>query len=300
MRWSAMLCGFLAVIAPVPVEAAEKKPCKLVRYSEVPITTLSDGRFTVPVVAEGRKLDFLVDTGGAVATLKGGEAFNMGVRTMRTANYLEGTVGTKLTEYVVLKQFSLAGMQGHDLAAYIDTRMPVGADGSLAPDMLKHFDIDMDLMRGKFGLFSPDHCPGQVVYWTKTGYVALPMDLVSDGHIQVRVTIDGKKFNAILDTGARTSLISLSAAKALGITERSPDLKPNTDNDARYKSYEYPFKILDFDGVTVTKPHLLVVSDNVLPGTRIDLLLGIGILRRLHLFISYSEEKLYITPAGAN
>ena len=300
MRWSTLLCGLLALAASVPAQAAEKKPCKLVRYSEVPITTLSDGRFTVPVLAEGRKLNFLVDTGGAVATLKDTEAYNMGVRTMHTANYLEGTVGTKLTDYTVFKQFSLAGIQGHDLAAYIDSRMPVGADGSLAPDMLKHFDIDMDLMRGKFGLFSPDHCPGQVVYWTKTGFVALPMDLVSDGHIQVRVTIDGKKFDAILDTGARTSLISLSAAKALGITERSPDLKPNMDSEARYKSFEYPFKTLDFDGVTVTKPHLLVVSDNVLPGTRIDLLLGIGILRRLHLFISYSEEKLYITPAGAD
>lgn len=298
MRSSVLLCGFIAAIASAPGYAAEKMPCKLVRFSEVPITTLQDGRFTVPVIADGRKLNFLVDTGGSVATLNGREAFNMGLTPLRSKSYLEGVAGAKLTDYVVFKNFSLAGMQGHDLMAYTSS-MSRGADGSLAPDMLKHFDVDVDFFRGKLGLFSPDHCPGQVVYWTKTGYVALPMDLVKDGHIQVRVTIDGKQFDAILDSGARTSLISLSAAKAMGITEKSPDLKPNEDKEARYKSYEYPFKVLDFDGVTVNQPHLLVVSDNVLP-SRIDLLLGIGILRRLHMFISYSEQKLYITSAGAN
>lgn len=212
---------------------------------------------------------------------------------------LRGVAGVQLPTYAVARQFSLAGIQGRDLAVYLDTRLPLGVDGTVAPDMLKHFDVDMDLMRGKFGLFSQDHCPGQVVYWTKTGFVALPMELVSSGHIQVRVTIDGKKFDAILDTGARSSLISMSAANDLGITERSPALKLGTDADARYKVWDYPFKLLDFDGVTVNSPRLQVVSNNVLPG-HIDVLLGIGILRRLHLYIAYGEEKLYITPAGAN
>ena len=38
--------------------------CRLDRYSEIPITTMPDGRFTVPIVLNGRTLDFLVDTGG--------------------------------------------------------------------------------------------------------------------------------------------------------------------------------------------------------------------------------------------
>jgi hypothetical protein len=28
-----------------------------------------------------------------------------------------------------------------------------------------------------------------------------------------------------------------------------------------------------------------------------DVILGMGILRQLHLYIAYKEEKLYITPA---
>jgi hypothetical protein len=33
---------------------------------------------------------------------------------------------------------------------------------------------------------------------------------------------------------------------------------------------------------------------------REPLILGVGILRQLHLYIAYKEQKLYITPALAN
>jgi len=164
---------------------------------------------------------------------------------------------------------------------------------------MKHYDVEIDPAQGTLSLFSPKHCPGKVVYWTKSGYVVLPMSVVSDGHIEVRVTVDGKKVTALLDTGAVSSIVSLGAVKALGITEKSPDLKPILDKDARYQWYDYPFKSLDFDGITVTTPQLQVVSDNFLPrGT--DMLIGVSILRRLHLYVAYDEEKLYITPATAN
>jgi predicted aspartyl protease len=125
------------------------------------------------------------------------------------------------------------------------------------------------------------------------------MSVVSNGHIEIPVVVDGKKFTAVLDTGAVGSIISLGAAKAFGITENSPELKPVTDNNGRYKVYDYPFKLLDFDGVTVSNPRLQVVSSDFLP-RGIDMLIGVSILRRLHLYIAYDEEKLYITPAMQN
>jgi predicted aspartyl protease len=248
---------------------------------------------------EDQTLNFLVDTGGAVATIQKGQAFNLQLPIISTDAELKGVAGTKLSTFTAVRKISLGGMVGSNLDVYIDPEMPAGADGTLAPDMMKHFDVDFDLMRGKLNLFSPKHCKGQVVYWTHSGYVVLPMEVVDNGHIQVPVTVDGAKFSALLDTGARSSIMSMRAAKALDISEKSPDLKAHSDNDTRYKMYEYPFKQLDFDGVTVTKPHIQVVSDNFLPG-RTDMIIGITILRRLHLYIAYDEEKLYVTPAGAN
>jgi hypothetical protein len=103
----------------------------------------------------------------------------------------------------------------------------------------------------------------------------------------------------------------MSLAKKIGVSENSPDLKlvrgrtgqNNTLSDALYnalnKKYDYPFKLLDFNGIAVSNPRLQIVSDGYLP-KGIDMLVGVSILRRLHLYIAYGEEKLYITPAGAN
>ena len=42
-----------------------------------------------------------------------------------------------------------------------------------------------------------------------------------------------------------------------------------------------------------------MVSDEVW-SDRDDILMGIGIMRQLHLYIAYKEKKMYITPALAN
>jgi predicted aspartyl protease len=280
--------------------ADPKKDCQLIRYSEIPITTLPDGRFTVPITLEGRPLNFLVDTGGSIATVSPEQAHNLQLEIKMTSSYLEGVAGFELYQYSNVGKISLGGIEGRNLDVYIDPELPLGAEGTLAPDMMKHFDVDLDLVRGKLNLFSQNHCKGQVVYWTRSGYVALPMEVVSNGHIQVPVTIDGIKLNALLDTGAQNSIVSISALKGLGLSEASPELNPVGDAKARYKMYEHAFKQLDFDGITVKNPHIMVASDGFLPGRNTDMIIGITILRQLHLYIAYDEEKLYITPASAN
>lgn len=300
MRIPLLLCGMMvAALAAGAAQAEEAKDCRLTRFSEIPITTLPDGRFTVPITLEGRTLNFLVDTGGAVATITSAQAYNLGLPVMEAAGGLRAVAGGKLSNFTRVGKISLGGIQGQNLDVFVDPELPDGADGTLAPDMMKHFDVDFDLMHGKLNLFSQKHCKGQVVYWTKSGHVVLPMDIVSSGHIEVPVSVDGIKVSALLDTGARTSVISMRALKKLGISETSPGLKEVTEAGSRYKMYDYPFQQLDFDGISVAKPRIQIVSDNFLPG-RTDMLIGVTILRRLHLYIAYDEEKLYVTPAGAN
>lgn len=281
------------------LNAQEPQSCQLARFSILPLTTLPDGRFTVPGVANEQSFNFLVDTGGAVMTLSNDKAYSLGLLVAKAGGELRGVAGTKSSAIAFVDNFSLGLMQGKNVPFYIDDRLPSGADGTLSPDIMKHYDVEIDPARGNINLFSPKHCPGKVVYWTSGGYVALPMSVVSGGHIEIQVMVDGKKVNALLDTGAVSSIVSLGVLRALGITEKSPDLKPVGDKNSSYQLYNYPFKLLDFDGITVTNPLIQVASDNFLPrGT--DMLIGVSILRRLHLYIAYGEEKLYITPAMAH
>jgi len=282
--------------------AAEAPPqqCRLTLFSALDIETLPDGRIGVPVAMEKHPMLFLVDTGGAVATVNYDKVAVLGKSVKNSPRQLIGVGGTVMSSYVTADSFLLGRLSGSDLALYVESRPLEGVDGTLAPDMLKRLDVDIDFANSKLNLFSQEHCPGKVVYWTNGGYVALPM-MVSDisGHIRVPVTIDGKKIMATIDTGASTSIMSLSAAKAIGISEGDPQLKSNPSSGF-YRSYSYPFRTLDFDGVTVTNPRVVIASDDFLKGLGDDLIIGIGILRQLHLYIAYKEEKLYITPALAN
>ena len=97
---------------------------------------------------------------------------------------------------------------------------------------------------------------------------------------------------AILDTGAADTVMSLEKATHTYAL------------DARKlaKSRHYPFKALSFGEVTVTNPAIFLVPDeeSALMGHQSgdqNMIIGMGVLRRLHLYISYKEKKIYVTPA---
>ena len=110
---------------------------------------------------------------------------------------------------------------------------------------------------------------GKVVYWTKDPAVAIvPMMIESDytdGHIRIPVLVDGKKMEATIDTGSDDSLMSMAAAgRYLGINEQSAGMKVEdvaVNGGATLKRYRYPFKSLDFVGISaVSNPNIVDFS----------------------------------------
>lgn len=283
--------------------AAESPNCGLTRYAELPIITEPDGRISIPVTIAGQEMSFMIDTGGVSATMTAQRAKDLNLSIKPTNRWLSGVGGSLLNTYVRPDSFSIGKLKGEGLPIYLDPRISgLGVDGTLSPDMMKNFDVDIDFAQGKVNFFSQDHCPGKVVYWTNSGHIVVPMQVaVNSGHIRIPVTVDGKSVMATIDTGAVTSVMSLNVAKSLGIAEDSPDLKllESSGSSQQYKIYSYPFKTLGLDGVTVNAPQIKVMSNEYLKGFD-DLILGVGILRQLHIYIAYGEEKLYITPALAN
>jgi predicted aspartyl protease len=301
-KWMAGLAGALCLV-PGPADAADQPACKLTRYASLPLTTEPEGRVAVPVSVEGKNYSFLVDTGGAVATIGPDQAEELGVRQKGAAHALTGVAGRFTTSYMSIDSFSIGKLSGSGLDVYVEPRGDLGFDGTLAPDMMKHYDVDLDFAHSRMNLFSQDHCPGKVVYWTQQGgYIVLPMQVDGGAHIRIPVMLDGKSITAIVDTGATDSIMSMRAAESLGITEDAPDLKLKNSEGfrKRFKEYTYPFHTLDMGGVMVKNPNIIIASNEFMGSFRSDMILGIGILRQLHLYIAYKEEKFYISPALAN
>jgi len=277
--------------------ASAEEKCKLGRFVTFPMAFDEAGAVTVPMTVAGQEQRLLIDTGGVFSMLTEGSAKRLGLRPeMMHLQWMTMFGGRKLDHYVEAP-LTIAGVTIKNRAFVLipDDQMPASDDGILAPDILAVFDVDFDFAASKLSLFSQDHCEGQVVYWTHDPYAVVPFKLDEGRHIKLQVTLDGKKVKAYLDTGASQSVMSLeSAADAFGL-----------DAEVLKKAGgKYQFKTLSLEGVTVNNPNILLIPDDkskVLGGyNEPELLIGIGILRRLHMYMAFKEHNLYVTPADAH
>jgi hypothetical protein len=238
------------------------------------------------VTVEGRKLWFLLDTGGVATTIKWETAKALGLAVRQSVKRLAGMGGSQLNFNVTPENVSVGDLRVQNHAFYIESRGLSGADGTLSSDILRDYDVDIDLAGGSLGLSPPGSC-------TVTATAVMAMDVAQNGHIRFPVKIDGKTISATLDTGAPVSLIGMREAGLLDIYPNSPGLDL-VQNAGPYQIYAYPFRVLEFARVSVKSPHIVIASDSYIPGATADVILGMEAMRQMHFVIAYSEKRFFI------
>lgn len=119
-------------------------------------------------------------------------------------------------------------------------------------------------------------------------------------HIYITGTLDGTKVHALVDTGSSVSVMTLQQADVILGWHGLPAEAKKVGSFRGNEQYLYPFKTLSFGGITINNPKMLITNVTG-PGTEsdeYDLVLGMDVLRHLHLYISYAEKTLYVTPAA--
>jgi hypothetical protein len=192
--------------------------------------------------------------------------------------------------------------------------------GVLSRDQLFQYDLDIDFANGVLKLFSPDHCQGNVLYW-KAAAVAVGEFDTGGGHINVQVTLDGQKLNAIIDSGSINSVLSADVARRwFGLTADSPGMKQSgmAANDPQYPVYQREFSELDFNGVAARKPVMTIwpnvinrnsngnlrnifsraipMSAGIAPP---QMIIGMDILSKLHIYFAFREHHMYVSAANS-
>ncbi len=180
--------------------------------------------------------------------------------------------------------------------------------GLLGPDMLGNFDVDLDFAHSEVHLFDRNHCVGKIPYWAPY-YASAPFEFDGNGHILVDMTLDGKAVAVGIDTGAPTSVMSLSVAQRLfGLGPESAGVEAvgalGGSSDQSQKIYSHRFASLVIDGLEVKYPLVALIPDNIADESRgrahlPDVILGLRELATLHLYIAYKEKTLYFTAANA-
>jgi predicted aspartyl protease len=336
-----VILAVLALVCAGPARAEDCGPLK--RLASVDMIPGPGGvRMLVPVTINGASRMLLLDTAAGFTTLTATAASELNLHVLDGSRLkLLDSAGNASRKYVVVEDFQIGGLQGKDIPFMITPNPNAGQDlafaGVLAGDMMAKYDVDLDFAARKMQYFSHDHCAGHVVYWPATMIAVVPfrmqhpirgvigerprLPLLEDTHIRVPVTLDGKTFQAVINTGAVRSTMSANTAKfAFGITADSPGSVPlgAVDHDPNHRVFGHVFGSLAFEGVTVTNPHVAIRPDlfgskdpdngfaigshaqRVDDGIGPEITIGMDVLRRLHLYIAFDERKLYITPATSS
>ena len=280
--------------------------CVLQQIAKLDMSILRDGRVSVPMTVQGQQLNMLVDTGGLLSMLTPKTIGTLGLmRQSIPMSRISQYGGLRIDHFAEAHDISLGGLTARK---FVFLEMPEGGhpqdiDGLLAPDIMRNYDVEFDFAGAALKLMSPDHCEGNVVYWTHDPFGSVEFTLNEAGQISVPIMLDGHEIHATIDTGAYRSVVSLETIEDLfNIDEKNADLHLAPRATADRPVYRYPFKTLSVQSITVTNPDITLMPNSMsrLPPGAPKMLLGINVLRQLHLYFAYHEHTLYVTPATAH
>jgi hypothetical protein len=312
--------------------AAAAQDCKLTEMSSLPMSFTASGHLTVPVTVNDMPQAMLVQPDSFIGevTQKLVDTLTLKVHPLSEASSRNPVLrlgpiylgNGEHAKYLTTIRSLVVGMEHASYTEFIVDPYMSDENGTLAGalggDIWGHFDLDFDFAAGKLNLFSPDHCAGKVVYWSPAAYVEAPLNQTPDGAIAATMTLDGHDVDATLDVGSVDTRMTLQEAYTVyGINEHSPGVEALTQGgDTVYRTH---FKSLTLAGIAVKNPEVYLVPDKVGAQARADLLatkmngyqgndsvtlahliVGLNVLRHLHLYVAYGEHKVYATAADAH
>ncbi|HTK80626.1 MAG TPA: aspartyl protease family protein [Rhizomicrobium sp.] len=308
----------LFALSWIAASSAEAEECQLKRMASLDMADSSGGSVLVPLTINGSPKMFLVDTAGIYSSITESTINEMHLQTAKAAVTVYSASGKKMDRATDIQSLLI----GNNEAKHIHLLVTPDFDnktiaGTLAPDLLKLFDVELDFAAKKLNLFSPAHCEGKVVYWARE-YTDVAFRMTSGDHIAFQMSLDGHDLTTALDTGSSvTTLLEPAAYRLYNLDEKSANV--DKSGDLGIALYRYQFNSLALSGIAVNHPLIYVVPDlaerafrnqhtskmdsDPLYGVSLDkqqLILGTNVLRKLHLYIAYKEHKIYVTAADAH
>lgn len=309
-----------AALACVLAAPAQAKNCVLPRIASLELTPLGDGEYVVPVTIAGAPRDFILGLDLPFSAISGAFADAQGYKNVRLSNRLEPIVYQEhVKRRTTVADMSIGASHGEDVSLLRkDEPLPgpgTGAVGILGLDLLRNFDVELDLKNRRLTLFSPNDCDGNVVYWTKGDFAKVALDDDPSGHVSFPMTLDGKEIDVDFDIGGDAARMGTGALRRVfDLTPQSPGVTGGMQDGVAI--YRYPFKTLAVKGVEIHNPRIAIVPDEgaeCRPVARFEirgrekLCFGVATLRlkgsvlsALHLYIAFKEKTVYVTAAEAH
>ncbi|MFT8808310.1 retroviral-like aspartic protease family protein [Gluconobacter sp.] len=300
------LAAFLLLGLALHATLAHAAPvCEMTRAVVLPLRD-DGGYLSVPVTVNGQDASMIVDTGseGSLMTPQGVAALHLPAdpehRTM-----MQGPNGSpRLVPNIRIQDLRLGTHPTDSLPLGAGT-MAVGilpgspmitppVRGLLGADVLADYDLEFDVPHQRLTLWKLrlgsrlcHQPPAWNGHWTTT-----PVQRQS-GRLMVAFTLDGVKGTALLDSGARSHIVSTDFAHRIGLTDEQLSLDPGgltAGVDLGERQYHWHrFGRLELGGTVWTHPVLTVAPVH----DQADMLLGSDWFAHHEIWLSYATEQLF-------
>ncbi|WP_408869862.1 aspartyl protease family protein [Gluconacetobacter tumulisoli] len=280
---------------------AQDGACEVIRVARVPLRD-DGGYLSFPVSIAGQAVSMLVDTGS-----EGGLVNDGAVRALRLAidpdrrTVMHGTGGLAgVVPNVVVPDMRIGDVRLGDMS------IPVGdlpgqpmirpaIAGLLGGDVLARFDVELDVAGGWLSLWRVGAgslaCGGPPAW--RGEYDTIPLG--REGHrVTIDAELDGTAMTALVDSGARSRIVSTAMAERVGVGPDRLAVDPGGENsgvDGRAIAYRWHrFTSLRIGRELDRGPVLTVAPLH----DRADMLLGADWFAAHAVWISYTTGRMFV------
>lgn len=290
--------------------AGDAPRCTYVEVADMPLKYVGQGLVpAVDGVIDGAPAVMLVDTGAFDTQLTMNAVAKRDLVMHMTGRYVEGIGGSSRLYAARIGEFAIGPVKSSrkrlDLYVIGETTFTPAFDALVGAPFLLQADMEFDLRAKHMKFFRPQNCDRDTPlnYW-KEETVVLPFEFSrSDSpNPHFTVLVNGKELDAMIDTGAANSFLTLRGAKKLGIDVKAADVTRLGDTGGvgsdRASHWTAPVKSVQIGGETIGGAELSIVD--VQSQLEAELLLGQDFLRAHRVLFAMSQRKLYIAYLGGD
>jgi tetratricopeptide (TPR) repeat protein len=301
--------GCITVLAAFHLSTAVAAgKCRLEQFGVLPVD-MQGLRPIIRTKINGVEARFVLDTGAFFSTISRDTAVQYQLPITQVPGdsfYIQGISGKEKAQVATAQSFAFLGIPLPNVQFFvIDENVGGESAGIIGQNLLRVWDAEYDLANGIVRFIKPVGCGDQpLAYWAvNTPYSAVElkyMDVVQP-HLRATATINGHRITVEFDTGSPRSILSLQAAKRVGITPNSAGVKflgmGAGVGPELVKMWTAPVETFQLGGERVEHAHVLI-ADLGHASNEFDMLLGDDFFLSHRIYVAYSQRKLYFTYNG--